>query len=475
MKDKGITITKEEDMPEWYSQVALKSKLADYSKVKGTMVIRPYGYSIWQKIQDEFDKLIEKNNVENAYFPLFIPESFFKKEAEHAKGFSPEVAWIEKKTKDKERIALRPTSETIIYDSYSRWIRSWRDLPLKINQWCNIVRWEVSDVKLFLRSREFLWQEGHCVYETKKECETETVHYINLYKKICEELLAIPVLVGKKTEKEKFAGAETTYTIESFTEEGKALQMGTSHSLGQSFAKGFNIKFKGRDDKTHYPWQNSWGFSTRLIGALIMTHSDNKGLVLPPSIAPYQIVIIPILKKGFQSEVIKKAKQLKSKLKKYRVLLDDNSAYTSGWKFNEYELRGVPLRIEIGPQDIKKKQVVIARRDTSKKEPVKESQLSKTVEQTLNNIQTELFKKANKFLKNSIITAKSWKEFKKLSKEKKLIKASFCGSSSCEELIKSKSSGITSRLELLNEKKPNGKCIYCDKVATQQIIFGKTY
>ncbi len=475
MKDKGITITKEKDMPEWYSQVALKSKLADYSRVKGTMVIRPYGFAIWQKIQDEFNKLISKNNVENAYFPLFIPESFFKKEAEHAKGFSPEVAWIGKKTKDKERIAIRPTSETIMYDSYSRWIRSWRDLPLKINQWCNVVRWEVSDVKLFLRSREFLWQEGHCVYETEKECETETLHYLNLYKKISEELLAVPALLGKKTEKEKFAGAKTTYTIETFTEEGKALQLATSHNLGQSFAKGFNIKFKGRDDKTHLPWQNSWGFSTRLIGALIMAHSDNKGLVLPPSIAPNQIVIIPILKKDSQNEVLKKARQLKAKLKKYRVLLDDNTSYSSGWKFNEYELQGVPLRIEIGPKDIKKKQVVIARRDNSKKEFIKEATLSKTIEKTLINIQSELFKKANKFLKSSIIDAKTWNDFKKLVKEKKLIKASFCGRPSCEEEIKFKTAGITSRLELLNEKKPKGKCINCDKLANQKVIFGKTY
>jgi len=475
MKDKGITVTKEKDMPEWYSQVALKSKLADYSRVKGTMVIRPYGFAVWQKIQDEFNKLIAKNNVENAYFPLFIPESFFKKEAEHAKGFSPEVAWIEKKTKDKERIAIRPTSETIMYDSYSRWIRSWRDLPLKINQWCNVVRWEVSDVKLFLRSREFLWQEGHCVYETEKECETETLHYLNLYKKISKDLLAVPALVGKKTEKEKFAGAKTTYGIETFTEEGKALQLATSHNLGQSFAKGFNIKFKGRDDKTHLPWQNSWGFSTRLIGALIMTHSDNKGLVLPPTIAPNQIVIIPILKKDSQNEVLKKARQLKSKLKKYRVLLDDNTSYSSGWKFNEYELRGVPLRLEIGPKDIKKKQVVIARRDNGKKESIKESQLLKTIDKTLNNIQVELFRKASKFLEASIINVETWNDFKKVSKDKKLIKASFCGRPSCEEEIKFKTSGITSRLELLNEKKPKGKCINCDKLANQKVIFGKTY
>ena len=367
-KKMGITVKKEEDMPEWYNQVILKAELADYSAIKGCMVIRPLGYAIWQKIMDTFNARIKKLGVKNAYFPLFIPESFFKKEAEHAEGFSPEVAWIENKDEDtKERLAIRPTSETIMYDSYSRWIRSWRDLPLRINQWANVVRWEVQDCKLFLRSREFLWQEGHCVYETEEEVKRETLIYLNEYKKLAEDLMAIPVLTGVKTEKEKFAGAIETTAIEAFMPDGKALQLGTSHNLGQGFAKAFGIEYIGKDEKKHYPWQNSWGVSTRFIGGLIMTHSDDKGLVLPPKIAPDQVVIVPIIFDDTKDKVLKKAKEIKDKLKKYSVIIDDREGYSSGWKFNEWELKGIPIRIEIGPKDIEKKQAVVVRRDTGKK------------------------------------------------------------------------------------------------------------
>ena len=375
----GIKAKKEEDFSEWYNEVVIKGELAEHSVIKGFMVIRPRGYAIWEKIQNYFDGNIKKIGVKNAYFPLLIPESFFKKEAEHAEGFAPELAWIEQK-EDGVRYAIRPTSETIMYDSYSRWIRSWRDLPLRINQWCNVLRWEVKQTKLFLRTREFLWQEGHCVYETEKECDKESLVYLDEYKKVCEELLAIPVLEGKKTDKERFAGAIETYSLEALMPDGKALQMGTSHNLGQNFAKAFGIKFLGKDEKEYLPWQNSWGISTRLIGALVMVHSDDKGLVLPPKVAPVQIVIVPIYFKD-KKKILKKAIEIKNMLenqrfsaptylglKSYDIILDDRDDYTPGWKYNEWELKGVPLRIEIGPKDVAKNQVVLVRRDNNKKE-----------------------------------------------------------------------------------------------------------
>jgi len=301
----GITTKKEDDMADWYSQVVLKAQVADHSPVKGTMIIRPYGYAIWQNIVNFLDGNIKKRGVENAYFPSFIPESFFKKEAEHAEGFAPEVAWVANKDESGEKLALRPTSETIMYHSYARWIRSWRDLPLRINQWCNIIRWEVKDVKMFLRSREFLWQEGHCVYRTEDECNKETLLYLEEYRKVVEDLLAVPVLTGMKTDKERFAGALRTYTLEGFMPDGKALQMGTSHDLGQGFAKAFGIKYADEDEKVQVPWQNSWGLSTRTVGAVIMMHSDNKGLVLPPNVAPIKAVVIPIIFKDKRESLFK--------------------------------------------------------------------------------------------------------------------------------------------------------------------------
>jgi prolyl-tRNA synthetase len=368
----GITVSKDKDMPEWYGQVIIKSELADYAPVKGCMIIRPYGYAIWQKIQDYFNGVIKTMGVENAYFPLFIPESFFKKEAEHAEGFAPELAWIHNVDEEtQERLALRPTSETIMYDAYSKWIRSHRDLPLRINQWCNVVRWEVSDVKLFLRSREFLWQEGHCVYETEEECDKETLQYLNHYKEMVEGLLGVPVLTGKKTEAEKFAGAKYTTTIEAFMPDGKALQMGTSHNLGQGFAKSFGISYLGKDKEKHTPWQNSWGVSTRMIGALVLQHGDDKGLVLPPSIAPLQAVIVPIIFKDKKEGVFKSCKQILGELSEYSVKFDDRDEYSSGWKYNYWEMKGIPIRIEVGPRDVAKGQCVLVRRDTGKKNFVK--------------------------------------------------------------------------------------------------------
>ena len=472
----GLTAKKEEDNARWYEEVCLKSELAEFSQVKGTMIIRPRGYFIWEKIQEYFNKnIIEKTKCENAYFPLFIPESFFKKEAEHAKGFQPEVAWIDSKlTQPGERLAIRPTSETIIYDSYSKWIRSYKDLPLRINQWCNIVRWETEATKLFLRSREFLWQEGHCVYETEKECDKETLQYIELYKKLCEELLALPVLIGKKTEKEKFAGAKYTFTIESFMPDGKALQCGTSHNLGQGFAKAFNIEFLGKDEKKHLPWQNSWGISTRLIGAVIMMHSDNKGLVLPPKIAKNQIVIIPILFDKEKENILKETQKISKQLSKFNPILDDREDHSPGWKFSEWELKGIPLRIEIGPKDLEKESVTIVKRNTGEKSQLKIKDLEKKIPKLLDEIHNELFENAKKFLESSIIEAKNWNEFANGIKNKKIIKTGFCNETSCENSIKEKT-GASSRCIPLNSKKILGKCFSCGKPAKTEIYFARSY
>jgi len=470
----GINVRKSEDFSEWYNEVVIKSELAEHSPIKGFMVIRPRGYGIWEKIQSFFDDRIKKLGVRNAYFPLLIPESFFKKEAEHAEGFAPELAWISEK-EEGERYAIRPTSETIMYDSYSRWIRSWRDLPLRLNQWCNVLRWEVKQTKLFLRTREFLWQEGHCVYETEVQCDKEALQYLFEYKKVCEELLAIPVIVGIKTEKERFAGAKTTYTVEALMPDGKALQMGTSHNLGQNFAKAFGIKFLGKDEKEKIPWQNSWGFSTRLIGALVMVHSDDKGLVLPPKVAMYKAVIVPIYKSDTKDKVLKVALEVKNKLKKFDVMLDDRDGYTPGWKFNEWELKGIPLRIEIGPKDIEKNQVVLVRRDTNEKEQVKLKDLGKKLEDKLEFIQNHLLEKAKKFLKSNLVNAKDWKEFEKFSKDRKLIEASFCCSIDCEDNIKEKTNGITSRLIPFEQPKKIGKCVYCGKNGKNIVLFAKAY
>tara|TARA_Y100000310_G_scaffold38326_1_gene35942 strand:- start:13734 stop:15167 length:1434 start_codon:yes stop_codon:yes gene_type:complete len=472
-ENQGITIKKTEDFSEWYNEVVIKAELAEHSVLKGFMIIKPRGYAVWEHIQDHLDKKIKKIGVKNSYFPLLIPEKFFRKEAEHAKGFAPELAWVMDE-EQREKYALRPTSETIMYDSYANWIRSWRDLPLRLNQWCNVLRWEVKQTKLFLRTREFLWQEGHCVYETEEECNKEALLYLSEYKKLCEELLAVPVLEGKKTEKERFAGAKTTYTIEALMPDGKALQMGTSHNLGQNFAKAFGIKFLGKDEKEYLPWQNSWGVSTRLIGALVMLHSDDNGLVLPPRIAPTQIVIVPIYFDD-KEKIIKKANEIKNKLKNYEVELDDRDGYTPGWKYNEWELKGVPLRIEIGPKDIAKKQVVLVRRDNNNKEFVKLAQLDKKVKETLESIQNSLFNKAKKFLDSNIVDAKSWNDFSKQIKNGKFVKTSFCGMPSCEDEIKEKTDGATSRLIPFQQPNKIGKCINCSKEGKFLVYFAKAY
>ena len=474
---KGITIKKADDMAEWYGQVVTKSDLADYAPIRGFMVIRPAGYDIWQRIQDEFNPKIYKQGVRNAYFPFLIPESFFHKEATHAEGFSPEVAWIERQEGDTERYAIRPTSETIMYDSYSRWIRSWRDLPLRLNQWCNIVRWEVQDTKIFLRTREFLWQEGHCAYETEKECHKETLKYLEFYRQVSEELLAVPVILGRKTEKEKFAGALRTYTSESFMPDGKALQMGTTHDLGQGFAKVFGISFLGKDGNQATPWQNSWGFSTRLIGSLVMTHSDDKGLVLPPRAAEHKLVIVPIIFDATKEATLAKARELAKQLKRFNPILDEREEYSAGWKFNDHELHGIPLRVELGPKDIEKQQCVIVRRDTGEKHFVPLANLQEEVRRLLDAMQGSLFEKAKQRTMASIIQVKDWAAFEQADKDKKLILTTHCGNAECEQEIKETTKGVTSRCIPLRGEKPEAGalCVRCGKKAKYNIYFARAY
>ncbi len=469
-KEIGITVKKDKDFSEWYVQCVLKSGLADYSPVKGCMIIKPHGYALWENIQKYFNEILKKLKVRNCYFPLFVPESFFKKEVEHSKGFKPEVAWIHDEETG-ERLAIRPTSETVMYDAFSRWIRSYRDLPLRINQWCNVVRWETKATRLFLRTREFLWQEGHCAYATEKECEKETLNILMEYKKLCEELLAIPVLAGRKSEKEKFAGALYTLAIETLMSDGRALQMGTSHNLGQNFAKAFDITFLDENSKRVLPWQNSWGISTRLIGAVVMMHGDDKGLVIPPRLASIKGVVVPI---GAEKDrdVVKEAERIKNILD--GVILDDRE-FTPGYKFNDWELKGVPVRIEIGPKDVKNKQVVLARRDTGKKENVKLDNLKKRFNELLEEIQNNLLEKAKRFLQSNIKKAKSFDELENLTKEGKLALASFCGKIDCEDKIKDKLNGVKTICIPLEDKDIKGNCVHCGEKAKCNIYFAKSY
>ncbi len=471
-KQVGITVSKDKDFSEWYTQVVQKADLADYSPVKGCMIIKPHGYSIWEQIQHYFNERLRMLNVKNAYFPLFIPESFFKKEMAHAQGFTPEVAWIA--NKEDERLAVRPTSETVMYDAYAKWIRSHRDLPLRINQWNNVVRWESKQTRLFLRTREFLWQEGHCAYATEEECRKETERYLDEYKRLCEEVLAIAVLFGRKSESERFAGAVDTYSIDAIMPDGRSLQMGTSHHLGQGFAKAFGISFLGEDGKKHIPWQNSWGFSTRLIGAVVMVHGDDKGLVLPPRVASQKAVIIPIYKEHEKEAVLKEARKIEKTLSAYHVFVDDRDGYTPGWKFNEWELKGIPLRIEIGPKDIAKKQVILVRRDTSKKIPVALSDLGRTVAKQLEAMHKDMLDRSRKLLTSSIKSVNNWKGLVDAIEQRFVVQTIWCGKRNCEERVKNEANGArTINLPLV--QKGSGNCVACGQRGTMTIYFGKVY
>jgi prolyl-tRNA synthetase len=480
MSDTGVTVKKNQDFSEWYVEVILKAGLADYAPVKGCMIIREDAYAVWERIQEILNMKIKATGHRNVYFPMFIPEGLLAKEAEHFAGFTPEVAWITMggDTLLEEKLAVRPTSETVMYATFAKWIRSWRDLPLKINQWCNIVRWETKATRLFLRTREFLWQEGHTAHATIEEAEAEVMYALNEYKDIIENYLAIPVLTGMKSDSEKFAGALYTTALESMMPDGKALQMGTSHNLGQNFAKVFDVKFVGEDKMDHFVWQTSWGITTRLIGAMVMVHGDDKGLIMPPKVAPVQVVIVPIPFKGAEPEAIAaKAKEIAETLKAkgYSVILDNREEYTPGWKFNQWELKGVPIRIELGPRDLKQGQVVMVRRDNGQKTPVKETDVVTTVEKLLQDIQDNLFAKAKALMQEETSIVQSYEEFKKIICDKGgFIKAAWCGSADCEAKIKEET-GATIRIRPFQKEETTMNCVYCGQKAKETIYFARAY
>ncbi len=453
---------KKSNFSEWYVESLLSGDFIDYSKVSGAYIYKPNSYSIWESIQTFLDKKFKSDGVKNAYFPLLIPENLLNKESKHVEGFSPEVAWVTHTGKSKlsERLAIRPTSETIMYDSYSKWIRSWKDLPLRLNQWANVVRWEFKHPTPFLRSREFLWQEGHSVFESRSEAEKEAFDIHSMYKEVYEKLLAIPVLSGIKSEKEKFAGAEKSLSLETIMPDGKAIQASTSHELGQIFSKAFNIKFLDKNEKKSIPYQNSWGISTRSIGIMLAVHGDDKGFVIPPKVAQNKIVIVPILFKGKEAPVLKKSNELTKLLKKYGTILDDRNDVSAGYKFNHWEVRGIPLRIEIGPRDLENKAVTIVRRDTGNKESVKISKLESRISELLKLIQKEMYEKAKDNLDNSIIHVDSIKELKTVVNSGKIARAFWCGSIKSEEDIKKLTGAKSLTCNYIHEN-PKFKDKYC--------------
>jgi len=473
---KGITAEKDE-FSEWFTQIMLKADLADYSDVSGCMVLKPTAYAIWENIVKQIDTRFKKSGIKNTYFPLFIPEKLLSKEKEHVKGFSPEVAWVTHAGDSKlnERLAVRPTSETIMYPSYSKWIRSHRDLPLRLNQWNNVVRWEFKHPVPFLRTREFLWQEGHTAYSTQKQAEAEKNEIIGIYNEVCEKYLALPSLKGRKSEKEKFAGAEYTISLEFCMPNGKAIQGPDFHHDGQKFAKAYDIKFLNENGKEEYVWQNTYGFTTRMLGVMFAVHSDKKGLILPPKITPNQIIIIPIFNDKNKKQILEQAKKIKSNLNPHNPLLDTREDYRPGFKFNEYELKGIPIRIEIGPKDLEKKQAILVRRDTNKKQPIKIKDLKTQVPKILDNIQESLLKKAEKLLRDNITEAKNLKQTQEAIKKKKIALTPLCKSTECENMLKHKTDGAKV-LNIDGSKSPKGlKCIICNKPADYVARVGKSY
>ena len=480
IKDIGMTVKKSEDFSEWYTQVVIKAELADYTAMKGFMACMPYGYAIWEKIREFIDREIKKTGHKNAYFPTLIPESFLKKEAEHFAGFTPEVFWVTHAGDNElsERLAARPTSETIAYDSYARWIKSWRDLPLLLNFWNSVLRAEIKATKPFLRTSEFLWQEGHTVHATKADAHKEVMQILEMYRDLVENQLAIPVLAGTKTDSEKFVGALYTTTLEALMCDGKALQMGTSHNLGQNFSKPFGIKYVGTDEKEHFAWTASWGVSWRLIGGLIMVHGDDKGLVLPPKIAPIQVVIVPIFYNDeVKTKVFQRMNDVAEALRKtgLDVEVDDRAQYTPGWKFNEWELRGVPLRLEIGPKDLEKNQVTGVRRDTREKIRINDQELVERVHSLLEDVQENLFKKAKQFLDEHTTSVSDYEQFKRIIlADGGFVKACWCSDSSCEQKIKEET-GATIRVLPFEKEPVPSKCVYCGKNADQIAYFARAY
>ena len=465
----------DEDFAQWYTDIVRKAELADYTDTKGCIAIRPYGYAIWENIQNYTDKKFKETGVQNTYFPVLIPESLLEKEKDHVEGFAPEVAWVTEAGGEKleEKLCIRPTSETIITTMYSKWLNSWRDLPFVYNQWCNVLRWE-KETRPFLRSREFLWQEGHTIHETEKEARERTLQMLNIYVDVAEKLLAIPVITGLKTETEKFAGADETYTIEAMTYDGKALQSGTSHYFGQNFTKPFDVKFQNRDGKLEYAYQTSWGISTRLIGAIIMAHGDNRGLKLPPRVAPVQIEIIPIAqhKEGVEEKVSEIYERLKAK---FRVEADFRREVTPGVKFNDCEMRGIPLRLEMGPRDIENGECVLVRRDTSEKISVKLENLEETISKLLEDIQNNMFEMCKKRMEEKTTEAHTLDEFvEKMNSNQGFIKAMWCGNAECEAKIKELTAAKSRCMPFVQEK-IDDKCVCCGKPADKYVIWGRQY
>ncbi|KOS30717.1 proline--tRNA ligase [Bacillus anthracis] len=459
-KEQVQAITKmEEDFAQWYTDIVeKKAELVDYSSVKGCMILRPYGYALWENMQKVMDEKLKATGHENVYMPMFIPESLLQKEKDHVEGFAPEVAWVTHGGDEKlaERLCVRPTSETLFCEHFSKIVQSYNDLPKLYNQWCSVVRWEKT-TRPFLRTTEFLWQEGHTIHETAEESQAETLNILNLYASFCEDYLAIPVIKGQKTEKEKFAGAKATYTIESLMHDGKALQTGTSHNFGTNFSEAFDIKFLDRNGKWQYVHQTSWGVSTRMIGGLIMVHSDNNGLVMPPKVAPVQVVIVPIAQ--HKEGVLAKATELQGHIQKVVRVKIDASNITPGWKFNEYEMKGIPIRLEVGPKDIEKNQVVLVRRDTKEKEFISMDQLEERIPALLEEIHNSLFNKAKVFRDENTYSVTNFEEMKKLADEKQgFIKAMWCGELACEEKLKEE---VASRCMPFEQEHLAEECVCC--------------
>jgi len=478
-KEVGITVSKNDNFSEWYTQVIIKAELADYAPVKGLIVLRPDGYSIWESIKESLDNKLKETGHRNGFLPVLIPESLLAKEKEHFEGLNPEVFWVTHSGNSElgDRLALRPTSETLAYSLFSKWIRSWRDLPLKINFWNTALRAEIKGTKPFLRTSEFLWQEGHTVHATNDEAEKEVADILELYKKTIEEELAVPVITGKKSEKDKFVGAVYTDTLESLMPDGKALQMGTSHFLGQNFSKPFDVKYLDENNTEMFAWQTSWGVSWRLIGGMIMTHGDDKGLVLPPKISPIQVVIIPIYYSDDEKgNVIQKANQIKDSLSKInlRVHLDDREQLTPGFKFNDWEMKGIPIRIEIGPKDIAKNQVVLVRRHNQAKTSISMNSSSEKISSELKNIQKEMFDAAKKILDDRVVRVSEYQQFKKELENGKMIDCSWCGNQTCEDKIKEETSADLRVIPFDNTQKVE-TCIYCKNSGTTNALFAKGY
>ena len=466
--------SRSDDFAQWYTDIVTKAELIDYSSVRGSMIIRPYGYAIWENIKNSLDQRIKETGHENLYMPLFIPESLLQVEKDHIEGFAPEVAWVTHGGDEKltERLCVRPTSEVLFGEHFKNIIHSYRDLPKLYNQWANVVRWEKT-TRPFLRTLEFLWQEGHTCHETQDEAEQEAIKMLNVYAEICENMLAIPVVKGQKTEKEKFAGAERTYTIESLMHDGKALQSGTSHYLGDGFAKAFGIRFTDREGALQFVHQTSWGFTTRIIGAMIMVHGDDRGLVVPPKMAPTQVIILPIAQ--HKEGVLDFAYELKRKLEKGSRVGIDASDKKPGWKFNEYEMKGIPIRLEVGPKDIEKNQVVLVRRDTGEKINAPIDGLESTIETLLSDIQANLFTRAKNHLESNTKEILSFNEFKEhFTASSGFAKAMWCGDQTCEDTIKEET-GATSRCMPFEQIHLTDECVCCGKPAKQLVYWAKAY